>query len=114
MHHHDVDNYIAIPVTGGYRFRMVAELIYCTASGNYTWLHFEDGTKYLLTRTLKTLEERLPAQLFIRIHHHSLVNKMHIMQYTNAGVNTVRMINGEELEVSRRNQRKLREEFITL
>jgi two-component system LytT family response regulator len=88
--------------------------MYCTADGNYSWLYFIEGRKYLVTKTLRTLEGCLPSELFVRIHSSSLINKMHVSQYMNGGENYVRMRNGEELDVSRRSQKKLKEQFVIL
>lgn len=105
---------IAVPVPNGYSFHPLIDLMYCVADGNYSWLYFSDGKKYLISRNLRHLEDHLPPGWFLRIHNSYLANKAHITQYTNSSVNCIRMSNGEELEVSRRNQKRLKEQFVIL
>ncbi len=106
--------HLAIPTADGYICRSIPDLMYCIADRNYSWLYFSDGKKYMVSRTLKSLEYRLPADLFIRIHSRYLTNRMHIVYFLNGGLNCVRMTNGEELEISRRNQKRLRDQYIIL
>lgn len=105
---------LAIQTPDGYQICSVKDLIYCVAEGNYSWLYLTDGRKFLLSKSLGVLERRLPEEFFIRIHNRYLTNKLHIVQYTNGEVNCVRMSNGEELEVSRRNQQRLKEQFLMI
>ncbi|MBK8504504.1 MAG: LytTR family transcriptional regulator [Saprospiraceae bacterium] len=105
---------LAVPTADGYSFRSSVDLMYCIADGNYSWLYFIEGRKYLVTKTLRSLEGCLPTELFVRIHSRSLINKMHVSQYINGAENYVRMSNGEELDVSRRSQKKLKEQFVIL
>jgi two-component system LytT family response regulator len=105
---------LAIPTVDGYCCRSPLDLMYCAANGNYSWLYFSDGKKYLTSKSLGTLEQRLPSEMFVRIHNSYIANKMHVVEYHNGGVDTVRMTNGEELDVSRRSQKKLKEQFVML
>ena len=105
---------LAVPTPDGYTIRSVHDLMYCTADGNYSWLYFIQGKKYLVAKTLKSLEACLPSELFIRIHSSYLINRMHLNEYWNGGENLVKMTNGEELEVSRRSQKRLKEQFVML
>ncbi len=105
---------LAIPTSDGYHFISLHELMYCVAEGNYSWLYFTNGRKYLVARTLKKIEGLLPQKLFIRIHSSYFINLLHVLQCNNGGMNVVLMSNGEELEVSRRNQKRLKEQFLLL
>jgi two-component system, LytTR family, response regulator len=55
-----------------------SNIIYLEAESNYTYVFLIDGTKILLSRTLKHLATLLPKSNFIRIHQSYLVNKEYI------------------------------------
>lgn len=46
--------------------------------GNYSALHLIDGSDLLTRQTLKTWEQRLPPQIFLRVHRQSIVNFQHV------------------------------------
>ncbi|WP_461130417.1 LytR/AlgR family response regulator transcription factor [Spirosoma aerophilum] len=52
----------------------VADLQFLQATGNYTWLHWRDGQRMLMPRTLKYYIPLLPADWFIRLHRNCVVN----------------------------------------
>ncbi|MDD5149593.1 MAG: response regulator [Flavobacterium sp.] len=53
------------------------EVCYFEAYDNYCFLHTADN-KYLITHTLKSVEEKLPKNQFIRIHRSTTINIKHI------------------------------------
>ena len=52
---------------------MIADILFIEADRNYSRI-FISGKEYLLSITLKTIEEKLPVQLFIRIHRSYIIN----------------------------------------
>ena len=98
---------LAIPTRDGYDFKSTDQLMYCTAEGNYCTLHFSDGSRYLVSKTLKTIFDILGSSDFVRIHQAHVVNLNFVDKYYNSKINTVRMINGEELAVSRRKKTEI-------
>src|SRR5664279_361696 len=52
---------------------MIADILYIEADRNYSRI-FITGKEYLLSLTLKTIEEKLPDQLFQRIHRSYFIN----------------------------------------
>ncbi len=52
---------------------MIADILYVEAERNYSRI-FTTNNEYLLSVTLKTIEEKLPDRLFMRIHRSWLVN----------------------------------------
>lgn len=52
---------------------MVADILYIEADRNYCRI-FTSTREYLLSITLKIIEDKLPAQLFLRIHRSYMIN----------------------------------------
>ncbi|MEP7376460.1 MAG: response regulator [Chitinophagaceae bacterium] len=56
---------------------MVADILYMEADRNYSRI-FTKQKEYLLSVTLKTIEEKLSMQLFMRIHRSYIINLSHV------------------------------------
>ena len=70
------DDHVFIRTGSGMQFIPVADIVAITAEGgNYTVLHLYNGACPLVRRTLKAWEERLPGDIFLRIHRANIVNK---------------------------------------
>ena len=65
---------IAIHHSKGFKIVEDTEIIHLEADGNCTHLHFEDGGKYLDTRTLRIYEDILNKGRFFRTHKSHIVN----------------------------------------
>lgn len=92
---------LAIPASDGLTFVSVDEIVYCEASGNYTNIHMEDGTKFLVSRTLKEYEDLLEEQNFFRIHNSYVINLNLIKKYIRGDGGQVVMSNNTTLDVSK-------------
>ncbi len=93
---------VMVPVPGGYQCCMPEDILYLKAESNYTEIFYKDGSKKLLSKTLKIIEDCLPSQTFFRIHKSYVVNVSHI---TNIVLSThesaVKLIGGHTIPVSR-------------
>lgn len=69
---------ILLPITNGYQCCLPDDILYLKAESNYTEIFFRDGSKRLLSKTLKILEKMLPSHRFYRVHKSYLVNTAHI------------------------------------
>lgn len=54
------------------------EIIYLEASSNYTKLFLIDGRIIVSAKTLKTYENQLSQNIFLRIHRSFLINMQHV------------------------------------
>ncbi|MCC5920691.1 MAG: LytTR family DNA-binding domain-containing protein [Cyclobacteriaceae bacterium] len=93
-------NKIAVPISDGYEFLEVQEIIYCKSENNYTTIYLKGGSKHLISKTLKEVERTLEKYLFIRIHQSYLINPNCLVKYSRNNGGYVKMCNGEELPVS--------------
>ena len=92
---------IALPNKDGYEFAEVNQIIYCQAEGSYTKV-FLAGKKYILvSRSLGDIEELLPAALFMRIHHSTVVNINYVTHFVRMDGGYVKLQTGEQLPVSK-------------
>ncbi|NNE16770.1 MAG: response regulator transcription factor [Saprospiraceae bacterium] len=73
-------DYISISTHDEIRRINVNDILRLEAMGNYTQFFLDDGSKILVTKTLKDYDEALGAD-FIRVHQSHLVNLKHIKAY---------------------------------
>jgi two-component system LytT family response regulator len=91
---------IAFQTETGFEFVKVNSILYCEAESNYTKVVFLEGKKITLTKTLKLVEELLPANIFKRIHRSYLVNINYVNRFNKTNDYYVELTNGESLPVS--------------
>jgi two-component system, LytTR family, response regulator len=92
---------IALPNRDGYEFAPVNSILYCGAEGAYTKVVFNDKHALLISRTLGDIEEMLPPEIFIRIHHSTIVNINAVTHYSRTDGGYVVMNTNEKLMVSK-------------
>lgn len=102
------DENIAVELGGVTRFVSRGEVLYVEAQGDYARLHTASGS-HLLRVPLTSLEEEWREAGFVRIHRSLLVALPHIEEVrVDAGRCTV-LVAGQELVVSRRHTRELKD-----
>lgn len=57
------------------------EIIRCQSDNNYTTFYFENGTKLMVTKTLKFYADLLKDNSFLRVHQSHLVNTKYIKEF---------------------------------
>ena len=62
------------------------DILYCKSDGNYTTFYTQLNEKILISKPLKSAEEILSPELFIRCHQSYIVNKNHVLKYNKSGV----------------------------
>jgi DNA-binding LytR/AlgR family response regulator len=79
-----------------------------SAAGNYVEI-IERGQRYLMRTTLKQVEDRLPADDFIRIHRSHLVRRDEIDRIKSqpSGNGTVQLRGGQVLPMSKKHKQAL-------
>jgi two-component system LytT family response regulator len=83
------------------------DIVRLEADGNCTILFYNDGTKYLDTRTLKVYESLLNKNLFFRVHKSHIVNLNFVKEYNRELRPVVTMIKNVKIPVSRLKVRAL-------
>jgi two-component system, LytTR family, response regulator len=87
----------------------VGDIIRCESDNYYTYFHFSDGRKLLVSKTLKENEELLHPFNFIRPHKSHLVNINYIKSYIRQDGGYILMTDGTRIPVSRRKKDKIME-----
>lgn len=72
---------ISIPTKEGYDLIDCNELVRVESDSNYTWFHFTNKNKTLVSKTLKEVEKQLERFNFIRVHNSHVVNPKYIIRY---------------------------------
>ena len=107
-----VKDMLSIPTLGGYSFHNYSEIVYLEADGSYSCVHFEDGSKKVVSRTLKYFESVVESEDFIRIHASYLINIKKLREYSRSNGGEVLMNNGIWLSVSRSKKEQLGKIFL--
>jgi two-component system LytT family response regulator len=105
--HTNASHKIALPAMDGLEFVSACDIIHCQSDGNYTHIFLRDGSKFLISRTLKETEELLTGHNFLRIHHSHTINLDHIKKYVKGDGGYVIMINNNTINVSRSRKEEL-------
>jgi two-component system LytT family response regulator len=92
----------------------VNDIVRCESDNYYTYFHFADGRKLLVSKTLKENEELLSGHNFIRPHKSHLVNIKYIKSYIRQDGGYILMNDGTHVPVSRRKKDKIMEIIFNL
>lgn len=96
----------------GYVFIALDEILFLKADSSYTEIYMVDGKKYSAVKLLKYFERELEANHFIRVHQSYVVNMLHLSKYLNRDQNTLELVTGDQIPVSRSRKKELMSSFI--
>lgn len=100
-------NQLFIPTNKGIKVAMCKNIIRIEANSNYCRLYFDNEEPLTVAKVLHWFEGRLPDEYFYRIHRTHIVNRMFISNISND--NKLTLLNGEELQTSRRKKNIIRQ-----
>jgi two-component system LytT family response regulator len=92
---------IAISHTKGIKLVEDDDISYLEAQGNCTMLYFENGSRYLDTRTLKVYEDLLDPTKFFRVHKSHIVNIQKLTEYSTEDGNFAVLKGGAQISIAR-------------
>ncbi len=93
---------LVIPASHGFNILIIDDIVRLEAEGCYTKVIFKDGKNIIVSRTLKDFEDKIPKEIFYRIHKSHLINLKCVKEYSNVNGNFVIMTDGSKIEISRR------------
>ena len=76
------------------------DIVRLEAMTNYTYFYFKDGSKLLITKTLKEYDKMLSDSGFVRVHQSHLINMDHVQAYVKTEGGYILMKNQEIVPVS--------------
>lgn len=100
---------IAIHDKGGMLFLDPSKIIYLEGQGNYTKIQCTDK-HFVATKSIKSFEDTLDPEVFLRVHKSYIVNIQHVTRYTPQDGGELTLTNDHTVFVSRR-KRHLLERF---
>jgi len=77
----EINKKVLFPTQSGYQVEKINNILYCKAEVNYSYIYTLNKNPYLITTTLKALEELLPENIFFRTHKSHLVNLNYIESF---------------------------------
>jgi two-component system LytT family response regulator len=98
---------VALPTFDGLEFINLDDIIYCQSDGAYSNVHFTDGGKLYISKTLRWLEEALCDFHFFRVHNSFVVNLHYVRKYSKTDGGLLIMKNGDKVKVSRSKKEEL-------
>jgi len=78
----------------------ISDIVRLESLTNYTYFYFADGTKLLITRTLKEYDKLLSDSGFERVHQSHLINMEHVKAYIKTEGGYILMKDGTHVPVS--------------
>ena len=105
MHNTNAETKIGIGMADKILFVNISDIVYCEASGSYTNVFFQDGTKMVASKSLGDFESQLSPHKFFRIHHSYLINLNKVKEFQRHDGGYVIMENHKQLEISQRKRK---------
>ena len=92
---------IALPTMDGLEFIKLDDILYCQSDGAYSNVHFIDGSKMYISKTLRFLEDTLCNFHFFRVHNSFIVNLNYVRKYSKTDGGALVLTTGDRIRVSR-------------
>ncbi len=108
-----VNSKVAFPIDSGYKLVKSNSIIYCESDINYTTVYLLDGSKFVLSKTLKKIEELLPNDIFLRVHKSYLINVNHVVHYYKNREQIIELINGKKVPLAIRKKNEILSKIIS-
>ena len=101
------DKKIILATQDGMHFLEYSEIMFVKGDGAYTHYHCEDGSKYLISKTLKDAEAKLKDDRFKRVHASYIINFDFVKKYQRSDGGYFVMKDGTQIPVSRSKKQEL-------
>jgi two-component system LytT family response regulator len=100
----------AIPGQNGISFIELNEIVYVEASNNYSKLVLTDKKMFIISKTLKDVQDVLEDSHFLRVHRQYIINLNHL-KYFNKNESILTMDNGQHLPIAKNQKERLIEKY---
>ncbi|PSR51912.1 DNA-binding response regulator [Adhaeribacter arboris] len=92
---------IALPTLQGYEMVYADQIVRCESDSNYTSIFLKNGSKIIVSKTLKEVEEMLENHHFFRVHHSHMVNLNEVIKYVKGDGGYLLMSDNSAVSVAR-------------
>lgn len=92
---------ISVPEKDMHHFIELSDIIFLESEGNYTRIFIESGDPIFVSMTLKSMEEKINDNQFVRTHQSYLVNSIKISKYIKSDGGYLILNNGKVIPVAR-------------
>ncbi len=100
---------ISLPTSDGLEFIKAEKITRLESSGNYTEVHTSEGSKLLISKTMKEIAAKLPPELFIRPHNSHIINLQYIKKYIRGNGGQIILEDNSNIPVSRSNKEMIKD-----
>lgn len=104
---HSTSGKISVSDYHGISFYDLKEIVRFQGDGNYCRIYLENGQELLSTRRIKDYESTVHNHNFLRVHQSHLINLGKVRRFVHGKTGTAIMMDGTEIEVSRRHKAQL-------
>ncbi len=102
---------IALTTYDGMLFVLTQDIVYCESDDNYTNVKLANGSKILVSKTLKDIDETLAGPDFFRIHNSYLININHISKFVRGDGGYLIMDDNTNINISRTRKQDFLDRF---
>lgn len=95
------DSFLIVPSEEGSSFISHNDILRCEANSNYCIIYLKEGSKACISKPLKWVADKLPSDLFMRVHCSHLINSRYIRKYIRSKNAFLELVNGKRIPVSR-------------
>jgi two-component system LytT family response regulator len=85
-----------------------SQIIYIEADDNYSKIFLDDNSEFLLSKTLRVVEEDLNNEMFFRSHRTYLINLLFVKEICKGSEMFLLLKNGTKIPLARRRLCELR------
>ncbi|MGB1218072.1 MAG: LytR/AlgR family response regulator transcription factor [Saprospiraceae bacterium] len=96
------ESQIIIRIADGHVIVRFDELVRCQADEGYTHFFMSDGSRHIISKSLKEYEQILPTHKFIRTHQSHIINKTFVERFD---VHGVQLKNSKLIPISTRKKK---------
>jgi two-component system, LytTR family, response regulator len=104
---------IIIPQGNNQLIVPTSELVCLEGDGNYSYLYLSDGSRHLVSKTLKSYAAFLDSRTFVRIHKSSIINMNYLQAVYTDPDRFVQLKGGQTIPVSRRRARVVNDVLVS-
>ncbi len=102
------DETIMLSTGTGWRLLKIKDIVRINSEGNYITFYTSRQEKFTVIKTMKYFEEKLPQELFFRVHQSHIINFKHIEKVTICDGYSIVMNDGSSVPLSKERKERFK------